>query len=250
MPSAFRAGERLPPPWDRLFGPLQSGAVDDLVVIGQIGQSLDGRIASIDGRREFINGPEGLAHLHRLRALADAVVIGVGTALADDPQLTVRRVAGPSPARVVIDPRGRIPRAARVLSDDGARRMVITNTEPHPDLPPGVERLALAAGDGGHIDPADIVAALARAGFRRLLIEGGAETLSRFLAAQCLDRLHIVVAPIILGSGRASCTLPTIAHADDAIRPQVRSVPLGDEVLFDCDLSHHRRVVGKANRST
>jgi riboflavin-specific deaminase-like protein len=251
VPSAFRAGASLPPPWDHLFGPMQASTIDDLVVIGQIGQSLDGRIASVDGRREFINGPEGLAHLHRLRALVDAVVVGIGTALADDPQLTVRRVAGPSPARVVIDPRGRLPRSARLLlEDDGVRRVVIANTEARHDLPTGVERLAVVAGDRGHIDPTDIVAALARAGFRRLLIEGGAETLSRFLAARCLDRLHIVVAPIILGSGRASCMLPHIAHADDAIRPQARSVPLGDEVLFDCDLSHYRRVLGQAKRST
>lgn len=255
MPAAFRAQAPLPAPWDRLFGPLQAGAVDDLVVIGQIGQSLDGRIASNDGRREVINGLDGLAHLHRLRALVDAVVVGIGTVLADDPLLTVRRVAGPSPARIVIDPRGRLPRSARLLGDDGARRMVITNGAADPDLPPGVERIALA-GNGGQIDPADIVAALARAGCRRVLIEGGSETLSRFLAAQCLDRLHIVVAPIILGAGRASCMLSTIAHADDAIRPQVRAVPLGDEVLFDCDLSRHRRVLGvpgvlgQANRST
>jgi diaminohydroxyphosphoribosylaminopyrimidine deaminase/5-amino-6-(5-phosphoribosylamino)uracil reductase len=253
VPSAFRARVPLPAPWDRLFGPLQAGAVDDLVVIGQIGQSLDGRIASVDGRREFINGQDGLAHLHRLRALVDAVVVGIGTALADDPQLTVRRVDGPNPARVVIDPRGRLPRSARLLGDDGARRVVITNNRAHSDLPAGVERIVLATGGGGHIDPADIIAALARTGCRRLLIEGGAETLSRFLAAQCLDRIHIVVAPIILGSGRASCMLSTIAHADDAIRPQVRAVPLGDEVLFDCDLSRHRRVLGvpgQANRST
>jgi riboflavin-specific deaminase-like protein len=235
---------QLPAPWDRLFAPLQTGAVDDLVVIGQVGQSLDGRIASVNGRRELINGPDGLAHLHRLRALVDAVVVGIGTALADDPQLTVRRVEGPNPARIVIDPRGRLPRSARVLDDDGVRRVVITNGTANPDLPPGVERIALAAGEGRQIDPADIVASLARAGCRRVLIEGGAETLSRFLAARCLDRLHIVVAPIILGAGRASCLLSTIACADDAIRPKVQAVPLGDEVLFDCDLSRHRRVLG------
>ena len=98
----------LQPPWDALFGPLKAGVADDLVVVGQIGQSLDGRIATSSGHSKYINGPAGLAHLHRLRALVDAVVIGVGTALADDPQLTVRRVAGPHPVRVVIDPRGRL----------------------------------------------------------------------------------------------------------------------------------------------
>src|SRR4029077_20448757 len=75
----------LPPTWGEIFGPLQSGTVDDLVVVGQIGQSLDGRIATSTGHSKYINGPGGLTHLHRLRSLVDAVVIGVGTALADDP---------------------------------------------------------------------------------------------------------------------------------------------------------------------
>ena len=82
----------LPQPWGELFGPLRTGATDDLVVVGQIGQSLDGRIATESGHSKYINGPAGLDHLHRLRALVDAVVIGVGTALADDPQLD--RAAG------------------------------------------------------------------------------------------------------------------------------------------------------------
>src|ERR1700744_525260 len=93
--------------WDGIFGPLRSGGVDDLLVVGQIGQSLDGRAATSTGHSHYINGAEGLAHLHRLRALMDAVLVGVGTAIADDPLLTVRRVTGPHPARVVIDPKGR-----------------------------------------------------------------------------------------------------------------------------------------------
>lgn len=248
VPSAFRAGATLPPPWAALFGPLRAGTADELVAVGQIGQSIDGRVATDRGRCEFINGSAGLAHLHRLRALVDAVVIGIGTALADDPLLTVRRVAGPNPARVVIDSRGRLPATARLLVDDGVRRLVVTETSARPVWPPGVERLALPA-EGGRIDPGTILAALAEQGFRRFLIEGGADTLSRFLGAQCLDRLHVVVAPVILGSGRASCTLAAIAHADDAIRPQVRSYPLGDEVLFDCDLSRQRRTLGYAKKS-
>ena len=107
VPQAFRAlTYPLPEPWEELFGPLRHGRVDELVVVGQIGQSIDGRIATVTGHSHYINGPAGLAHLHRLRALVDAVVVGVGTALADDPQLTVRRVTGPQPARVVIDPAG------------------------------------------------------------------------------------------------------------------------------------------------
>ena len=117
----------LPQPWGELFGPLRAGAVDDLVVVGQIGQSIDGRIATESGHSKYINGPAGLDHLHRLRALVDAVVIGVGTALADDPRLTVRRFAGPQPARVVIDPNGRLP--APGFAGDGVRRLLITAPE-------------------------------------------------------------------------------------------------------------------------
>src|SRR5437868_5657265 len=127
VPSKFRTSlEPLPEPWEARFGPLRRGAVDDLVVVGQIGQSIDGRIATVTGHSKYINGPAGLAHLHRLRALVDAVLVGIGTAVADNPQLTVRRCEGPSPARIVLDPRGRLPPDARVLAEDGVRRLVIT----------------------------------------------------------------------------------------------------------------------------
>jgi diaminohydroxyphosphoribosylaminopyrimidine deaminase/5-amino-6-(5-phosphoribosylamino)uracil reductase len=241
--------EPLPPPWGELFGPLRRGTVDDLVVIGQIGQSLDGRIATASGHSRYINGPAGLEHLHRLRSLVDAVVIGVGTAVADDPQLTVRRVDGPHPARVVIDPKGRLAASARVFVDDGVRRLVITAQGTRCAPPAGVEILALPP-PGGRIAPLDILAALAERGMRRVLIEGGADTVSRFLAAGCLDRLHVMVAPIILGSGRASFVLPPIERADQALRAPMRSFRLGDEVVFDCDLSAHRVPVGRTKKST
>ena len=250
VPQAFRAlAERLSPPWEELFGSLRSGTVDDLVVVGQIGQSLDGRIATATGRSRYINGPAGLAHLHRLRSLVDAVVVGVGSADADDPQLTVRHVPGPSPARVVIDPRGRLPPGARLLADDGIRRLIVTAQGAERFGPPGVEILALPTTDG-YIAPAAILARLAEVGLRRVLIEGGADTLSRFLAAGCLDRLHVVVAPIILGHGRPGLMLDPIDHVEQALRPPMRIHPLDGEVLFDCDLSARRSPIGRAKKST
>src|SRR5437868_5475957 len=169
--SIFRRGQQpLPQTWADVFGPLRKGTVDDLVIVGQIGQSLDGRIATESGHSKYINGPGGLAHLHRLRALVDVVVVGVGTALADDPQLTVRHVAGPNPARVVIDPRGRMAADARVFARDGARRLVVTTEAARPELPADVERVVLPRTDGG-IAPSAILAALAERGFRRMLIE-------------------------------------------------------------------------------
>lgn len=96
------------------------------VTIAQIGQSLDGRVATATGDARDVSGPEGLAHLHRLRALVDGVVIGVKTALHDQPRLTVRLCSGHNPARIVIDPRGRLPDDALVLMADGARRIIVT----------------------------------------------------------------------------------------------------------------------------
>jgi len=239
----------LPAPWNEIFEPLRSGAEDGLLVVGQIGQSLDGRVATNSGHSHYINGPAGLAHLHRLRALVDAVVIGVGTALADDPQLTVRRVSGPHPARVVLDPGGRLPASARMFASDGVRRLVITTDDARSQLPAEIEIVRLPSSHR-RIAPADILSALSKRGLRRILIEGGAETVSRFLAAGCLDRLHVVVAPIIIGTGRPSFNLPPIERMHEALRAPMRIHRLDDEVLFDVDLSAQRRPIGSANTST
>jgi riboflavin-specific deaminase-like protein len=233
--------------WDGIFGPLRAGRVDDLLVVGQIGQSLDGRAATSTGHSHYINGSEGLDHLHRLRALMDAVVVGVGTALADDPLLTVRRVAGPHPARVIIDPSARLPATARAFRDDGVRRLVVTAAGAGA-LPAGIERVALPA-VRGLLDPCDILASLAERGLRRILIEGGPATVARFLEARCLDRLHVVVAPIILGGGRSSLDLAPITRCEEALRPHTFTHVLGNEVLFDCDLSAQRRPIGLAKKS-
>jgi riboflavin-specific deaminase-like protein len=248
VPLRFRASDgELPTPWEDIFGPLRTGKVDRLVVVGQVGQSLDGRVATTTGQSRYISGPAGLAHLHRLRALVDAVVVGVGSALVDDPRLTVRRVSGPDPARVVIDPRGRLAPTARLFANDGVRRIVVVAEGARYD-PCGAEVLALPSSDG-HIAPAAILAGLADLGLRRILVEGGPYTLSRFLTAGCLDRLHVVVAPIILGDGPAGFSLGPIDRIDQALHPPTRIHPLDGEVLFDCDLSVRRTPVGVAKKS-
>jgi riboflavin-specific deaminase-like protein len=247
---AFRnSAQELTPPWAELFGPLRSGTVDDLVVVGQIGQSLDGRIATETGHSHYINGPAGIEHLHRLRALVDAVLVGVGTAVADDPQLTVRRCEGPHPARVVLDPNGRLPAGAQVFAADGVRRLLVIAEGTRCALPNDVEVIALPS-TNGRIAPRDILAALAERGLRRVLIEGGADTVSCFLDAGCLDRLHVMVAPLILGSGRASFILPPVERADQALRAPMRTFRLDNETLFDCDLSAQRVPLGRAKIST
>lgn len=229
-----------------LFGPLVA-APGAPFAIGQLGQSLDGRIATPTGHSHYVNGRPAIVHLHRLRALVDAVVVGVGTVVADDPALTVRHVEGDNPARVVVDPRGRMPAGARLLADDGRRRLVVTRPDAAPALPRGVERIALAPGPDGRIPPAAIVDALAARGLVRLLVEGGAATVSAFVEARGLHRLHVAVAPLLIGSGPTGLVLPPIDRLDDALRPRARCYALGEDVLWDLELAS---AGGSANRST
>jgi riboflavin-specific deaminase-like protein len=217
-----------------LYGPLARRDLGPMTV-AQIGQSLDGRVATVSGDARDVSGQDGLAHLHRLRALVDGVVIGVGTALHDVPRLTVRLCAGPNPARIVIDPRGRLPDDAPVLRDDGTRRIVIQSVDR--PRPTGVEVIHLPPGDR-FFPAAGILAGLRKAGLRNLLIEGGSVTIAEFLDAGLLTRLQVSVAPLLIGAGPASLTTrrPEQRLAD-CLRPQTRVFALGTDVLFDCGLS-------------
>jgi riboflavin-specific deaminase-like protein len=223
---------------DDPFAPFRASPVGVPFVVAQLGQSLDGRIATVSGESRYINGMAALDHLHAIRANVDAVLVGIGTVLADDPQLTVRRVAGPSPARVVLDPRGRLP-DCRCLADDGVRRIVLRASPA--GVPAGVEEIVLPSRDG-RIEPAAIIAALVAAGLPRILVEGGAQTISGFIDAGCIDRLHLLVAPLIIGSGTTGLSLAPVAELARARRPptRVHILPDGD-VLFDCDLSTNTR---------
>lgn len=217
-----------------LFLPLRLRS--DLIV-AQAGQSLDGRIATEAGHSHYVTGPEDIRRLHRLRSLVDAVVVGAGTVASDNPRLTVREADGDNPARVVIDPDGRLDPGCHLFADRAARTLSVRREGVGASTVPGVETIALPADTKKRIDPHAIVQALRTRGFRRLLIEGGGLTVSRFLDAGIVDRLHVTVAPLLIGSGRPAFTLAPIQRLDEALRPPSRTFRLGDDVLFDLDLS-------------
>lgn len=224
---------------DDILAPLISAASSQPYVIAQLGQSLDGRIATPTGASRWINRDCALDHLHRIRANVDAVVVGIGTIAADDPLLTVRRVKGPQPARVVIDPNGRLSQTARCLANNGSPCLIV-RTHDGP-VPSGAEAIVVPR-TGPIVAPADIVAALFARGLRRILIEGGATTVSSFIDAGVVDRLHVLVAPIILGSGTTGLSLTPIRGLDEAFRPVTRVHVLDDgDVVFDCDLRNKDR---------
>lgn len=217
------------------LAPLIDAPRDRPFVIAQLGQSLDGRIATPTGASRWINGGAALDHLHRLRANVDAVIVGIGTVVADDPLLTVRHVPGKNPARVIIDPNKRMPSSARVLEDNGARRIIVC--KPGAAQPGGIETISVPPVASGSLDPHAIVTALFNAGLTKILIEGGASTVSAFVDAGAVDRLHLLVAPVILGSGIPGLSLNAIATLDEARRPRTSVHVLDDgDVLFDCDL--------------
>lgn len=202
--------------------------------VGQIGQSLDGRVATHTGDARDVSGPDGLAHLHRMRALSDGVLIGVRTALHDRPRLTVRLCSGPNPARIVVDPTGRMPDDLPLMQADGARRIVVQGCDR--PRPRGIEVLHLPMA-AGRLDPAQIIDGLRDLGIATLLVEGGSITIARFLEAGLLARLQIAVSPLLIGGGPQGLTLQNpVAELSQAVRPETRSYALGPEVVFDCAL--------------
>lgn len=208
------------------------------LVIAQLGQSLDGRIATLSGHSHYVNGLPSRVHLHRLRALVDAVLVGAGTVAADNPKLTVRHVRGRQPERVVLDPRGRVPVDSHVLQCAEAPTLHLVGDGVLPPGPVGkhATRMTMPVTALG-VEPRAILERLATLGHKRVLIEGGGITVSRFLEAGVVHRLHLLVAPLLIGSGRTGLDLPPITTLDQALRPATRRFTCGDDTLFDLDLT-------------
>jgi diaminohydroxyphosphoribosylaminopyrimidine deaminase / 5-amino-6-(5-phosphoribosylamino)uracil reductase len=221
-----------------LYLPLIRSRLDPPMIIAQLGQSLDGFIATASGHSHFVTGPASIVHLHCLRALSDCVIVGAGTVASDNPRLTTRLVTGINPVRVVLDPRLRLPIAHCVFSDGAAptlrvraRGVPLSSALVSPD----VEDIEVDA-PAGKLDLHALSTELRSRGLRTILVEGGGVTVSQFLNAQLIDRMHIVVAPFVIGEGRPGLRVPSPARLEDCVRPPPRVYTLGSDVLFDCDL--------------
>ena len=217
-----------------LWLPVASASHLRPLVIGHLGQSLDGFIATTSGESQFVTGEANLLHLHRLRAMCDAIVVGAGTVAADDPQLTTRRVAGRNPLRVVLDPQCRLTPSARLFTDPSAETVVVTAVPAAGRV--GDASVVTCSDGAGGIHLGSVLALLRVRGCRRIFVEGGGVTVSRFLDAGLLDRLQIAVAPLIIGSGRPAVQVAPRASLGACARPATRAYRMGDDVLFDCDL--------------
>lgn len=196
----------------------------------KIATSLDGRIGTSTGESQWITGPEARLQGHRLRAQADAILVGVETVLQDDPRLTARLPdgeAGRDPLRVVLDSRLRTPPFAR-LAKSGT--LILTTREP---MAVGEAEVVKVAGDsGGRPSVEAVIQTLGERGVERLMIEGGGRVAACFIAAGVVDAIEWFRAPILLGGdgrpGVAALNLARLAHAPRYRRLAVE--PLGDDL--------------------
>jgi diaminohydroxyphosphoribosylaminopyrimidine deaminase / 5-amino-6-(5-phosphoribosylamino)uracil reductase len=218
-----------------LYLPLCLGDESPNLVFGHMGQSLDAQIATASGASRYVTGPQNIQHMHRLRALCDAVVVGAGTVERDDPQLTTRLVPGDNPTRVVIDPNLRLSSQGRLFQDDDAPTLVVcARGNRRRARRVGRAEIVEVTAEGNLLPPHTILEELRQRGLRRIFVEGGGVTVSRFLEGRALGRLHVTICPIFIGKGRPGISLPAIDDLGEALRPRTRRFDFGEDVLFDC----------------
>lgn len=207
-------------------------------------QSMDGRIATASGHSRWISSLPSRRRSHRFRSIHDAVLVGVGTVVKDDPRLTVRHVKGRNPVRIILDSRLRIPDHAKVLDSrflGGDTWIVTTPTAPAGRSRTlesrGVRVLSVEADPSGRVDLRGLLRLLVDRGISSILVEGGAQVLTSFLKARLVQRILCFVAPLILGDGIEAVGKLAVERVDQGIRFRQYTIQRsGDEVLVDCFL--------------
>jgi riboflavin-specific deaminase-like protein len=222
-----------------LLGNVRSRADRPFVAL-KYAQTLDGRIATSTGDSKWISGEAERRMSHALRAACDSVLVGVGTVVCDDPELTVRMVSGASPMRIVLDSTLRVPRAAKILGP-GAPTTVITTEASDPgrraELRQQGVRVEVVAEHAGRVSLRAALAAVRASGTESILVEGGSDVITGMLTAGLVDRLIVAVAPIVIGAGTQAVKSLGVQRIADGIRLENRSiVPVGDDVVLAWDV--------------
>src|SRR5438067_10471720 len=209
-------------------------------------QTLDGRIATYTGSSQWISGPPALRFAHELRAAHDAVLVGVGTVLQDNPHLTVRHAEGPDPLKVVLDSRLRTPDSAALLSETPRRTIFLATPAADPSdirriLKLGGQVLVARADAAGQVDLADGLRLLGRQGIRSVMVEGGARVITSLLRTRLADRPVICLAPIVLGRGVEAVGDLGIARLGQALGLRGMHVrQLGEDLILSGELAGER----------
>ncbi|HWP81213.1 MAG TPA: bifunctional diaminohydroxyphosphoribosylaminopyrimidine deaminase/5-amino-6-(5-phosphoribosylamino)uracil reductase RibD [Bacteroidota bacterium] len=206
----------------------------------KVAQTLDGLIADVRRRSQWITSPGARQEAHRLRAIYESVLIGAGTAIKDNPELTVRLVKGRNPTRIVVDGRLRCPPNLKLFDTRHAKTIVLTSRSAFHRKKALVQQLerkgvsVITAGASPQLSVTAIQTKLSTLGISSVLIEGGGETVSRFLEKPVANKIHVFVAPKILGGGLTSFSLRNPRILTKALTlngVEVRCV--GDDVLVE-----------------
>ena len=208
-------------------------------------QTLDGRIAAADGTSRWISGAASLVRTHQLRAQHDAIMVGIGTVLADNPSLTVRHVTGPDPLRIVVDRNLRTPLTAAVLADGAATHTWLVcdphapSARQHALVSCGATLIPQPVGDDGCFAMLPLLHQLASRGVRTLMLEGGSRLIASMLRARCVDRIAVTIAPKFLGQGIPAIADIGITTMHDALMfHDIQLSQCGDDIWIEATVSH------------
>ncbi len=210
----------------------------------KVAQSLDGRIATATGNSQWITSHQARVLAHRLRSESDAIIVGIGTVLADDPQLTVRHVKGKNPVRIVLDSRLRIPIESQLLSDEHVHKTIIataSNDSSKIDRikENGAHVWEIELDKNGNVSLPILLKKLGQARMSAIMVEGGARVYTSFLKAKMVDRIVFALAPKIIGAGKDSIGDMEILDVDNCIELiNVKTKKIGPDLLVSADVGY------------
>jgi len=197
--------------------------------IGQIGQSLDGKIALLNGNSHYINDKNSISYLHSLRSICDAVVVGVNTIKKDNPLLTTRAIKGSNPQRIIIDPSLKLTNKYQIFKD-GLSNIIFTHSNIKKNLN-NTKILKLPERNFTNL----IYKHINNLGFKFVLVEGGSKTISKFLENKLLDIMQFIIAPTIIGSGINSINIKPITNLKNVIRTKNKIYKFGEEMIVSLE---------------
>ena len=199
--------------------------------IGQIGQSLDGKIALNNGSSHYINEKESITYLHCLRSISDGVLVGVNTIIKDNPLLTTRKIKGPNPIRLIIDPTLKLTNKYKIFKDDN-KNIIFTNSSKEKKF---INTTIVKFPKKNFTQ--NIYNYLEKTSLQTILIEGGPTTLSHFIALKLLNYMQFIISPTIIGSGIDSVRLKPISDLKNALRVKNTICKLGKEIIVTLDFN-------------